>query len=176
MATEEIVLDREDITALSSDTRVAIVKALDARPMTVSELAGHLKLSKSTVHEHLAVLADTGMVVEDGNRKWRYYSLTEKSKRLLHPGPDHRIFILLGTSIVTLILGAALLTAFFRGFVVQDGSTFHDPLLLVAGEAFLFVTFALWYLALRPRLRMKCVSGRGEPGNADGHDGGSRKI
>jgi len=155
VATEEIVLDREDITALSSDTRVAIVKVLDARPMTLSELAGHLGLAKSTVHEHLSMLADRGMVMEDEDRKWRRYSLTEKSKRLLHPGPDHRIFILLGTSIVTLILGAALLTSFFRGFVVQDGSTLHDPHLLVAGEVFLFVTFALWYLVLRPLRKAK---------------------
>jgi DNA-binding transcriptional ArsR family regulator len=158
VATEEIVLDRADIAALSSDTRVAIVKALDTRPMTVSELAGHLGLAKSTVHEHLSMLADRGMVTEDEDRKWRHYSLTERMRRLLRPGNSHRISILLGTSLVTLTLGAVLLATYFRGYTVQGGSTLRDPLLLFAGEAFLFVTFALWYLVLRPLRKAKKAS------------------
>jgi len=126
-----------------SDTRVEIEKALDTRPMTVSELAGHLGLAKSTVHEHLSMLADRGMVTVDEDRKWRRYSLTERMRRLLRPGTSHRISILLGTSLVTLTLGGVLLAAYFCGYTVHGSSTHRDPLLLFAGEVFLFVTFAL---------------------------------
>ena len=150
MMTEEIVLDCADIAALSSDTRVAIIKALNIRPMTVSELAGHLGLAKSTVHEHLCTLADRGMVTKDEDRKWRYYSLSERMRRILRPGNNHRISIQLGTSLVTLTLGVAFLTMFFRGYTLQGGSTLYDPILLFCGEAFLFVTFALFYLIIRP--------------------------
>jgi len=72
--------------ALSSDTRVEIIKALNIRPMTVSELAVHLDLAKSTVHEHLCILADRGMVTKDEDRKWRYYSLSERMRLILRPG------------------------------------------------------------------------------------------
>jgi len=68
---EETTLDRDDLAALSSDVRVMILKALDSRPMTVSELADRLGLAKSTVHEHLAVLADADLVAHEGARKWR---------------------------------------------------------------------------------------------------------
>jgi hypothetical protein len=59
---EETALDRGDIAALSSDVRVAILKALDSRPMTTSELADGLGLGRSTVREHLAVLTDADLV------------------------------------------------------------------------------------------------------------------
>lgn len=150
---EEIALDRDDITALSSDVRVMILKALDSRPMTVSELADGLGLAKSTVHQHLAVLASADLVAHASARKLRDYTLTKKAAQLLHPGRDHRITIILGTSLVAMTAGLLCVTSYLRGFAVQGGSVVRDPLLLYAGEALLGVTFVLWYLAMRCRRR-----------------------
>lgn len=149
---EETTLDRDDITALSSDVRVAFLKSLDSQPMTVSELADGLDLAKSTVHQHLAVLADADLVTHENARKWRDYTLTRRAWRILHPGRDHRI-IILGTSLVAMTAGVLCVTSYLRGFVVQGGSVVREPLLLYAGEALLGVTFVLWYLAMRCRRR-----------------------
>jgi Predicted transcriptional regulator len=148
---EETTLDRDDLAALSSDVRVMILKALDSRPMTVSELADRLGLAKSTVHEHLAVLADADLVAHEGARKWRDYTLTRRARRILHPGRDHRIVFLLGTSLVAVTAGALCVASYLRGFTVQGGSVVRDPLLLYAGEVLLGATVVLWCLAVRCR-------------------------
>ncbi len=148
---EETTLDRDDIAALSSDVRVAILKSLDSRPMTVSELADRLGLARSTIHEHLAVLADADLVTHERARKWRDYALTERGRRILHPGQDHRIIILLGTSLIAVTAGALCVASYLRGFTVQGGSVVREPLLLYAGEVLLGATFVLWYLAVRCR-------------------------
>jgi DNA-binding transcriptional ArsR family regulator len=148
---EEIALDRDDITALSSDVRVMILKALDSRPMTTSELAEGLGLAKSTVHEHLTVLASADLVAHESARKWRDYTLTKKGRRILHPGRDHRITIILGTSLVAATAGVLCVASFLHGFTVQGGGVVREPLLLYAGEALLGVTVALWYIAVRCR-------------------------
>lgn len=148
---EETTLDRDDIAALASDVRVAILKSLDSRPMTTSELADGLGLAKSTVHEHLAVLADADLVTHESARKWRDYTLTRRARRILHPGRDHRIVFLLGTSLVAVTAGVLCVASYLRGFAVQGGSVVRDPLLLYAGEALLGATVVLWYLALRCR-------------------------
>jgi DNA-binding transcriptional ArsR family regulator len=144
----EITLDRDDITALDSDVRIAILKTLDSRSMTVSELADELGLARSTVHEHPAVLADADLVTHENARKWRDYGLTKRARRILHPGKDHRIIFLLGTSLVAMTAGVLLVASFLRGFAVQGGSVVREPLLLYAGEALLGVTLVLWCLAL----------------------------
>ena len=144
----EITLDRDDITALDSDVRIAILKTLDSRSMTVSELADELGLARSTVHEHPAVLADADLVTHANARKWRDYGLTKRARRILHPGKDHRIIFLLGTSLVAMTAGVLLVASFLRGFAVQGGSVVREPLLLYAGEALLGVTLVLWCLAL----------------------------
>ena len=150
---EKIALDRGAIAALSSDVRVAILKALDTRPMTMSELADRLGLARSPIHGHLSVLADADLVHHENARKWRDYTLTEKGRRILHPGRDHRIIIILGTSLVAMTAGVLCVTSFLHGFTIQGGSVVREPLLLYAGEALLGVTFVLWYLAMRCRRR-----------------------
>ncbi len=63
MPLEEIIIDKDSIDVLSSDTRVAILKSLDSsRRMTITGLTDALNLSKSTVHEHLTRLVEAGFV------------------------------------------------------------------------------------------------------------------
>jgi len=63
MPPEEIIIDKDSIDVLSSDTRVAILKSLDSSGrMTITGLTDALNLSKSTVHEHLTRLVEAGFV------------------------------------------------------------------------------------------------------------------
>lgn len=93
----KIVLDAESFKALASDTRLQILKALDARPLTVSEMSRLLALNKATVFEHLKQLmaAELTKREEDPARKWVYYKLTWKGKNVLHP-ENAQIFLMLG--------------------------------------------------------------------------------
>lgn len=92
----KIVLDAESFKALASDTRLQIIKALDARPLTVSELSRLLTLNKATVFEHLKQLMAAELTKRDGDpaRKWVYYRLTWKGRNILHP-ENAQIFLML---------------------------------------------------------------------------------
>lgn len=124
----KIVLDAESFKALASDTRLQILKALDARPLTVSELSRLLALNKATVFEHLKQLlaAELAKREEDPARKWVYYKLTWKGKNVLHP-ENAQIFLMLGLG--ALGLGAGILqTAFLlRQRFGSSGDTTIDP-------------------------------------------------
>ncbi|MBO8181644.1 MAG: winged helix-turn-helix transcriptional regulator [Archaeoglobus sp.] len=65
-------------------SRSRILSQLKSRPYTISELAKITGYSKPTLAYHLEKLCETGMVkrVENG-RKWVYYELTEKGRKLI---------------------------------------------------------------------------------------------
>ena len=80
---EPFILDREAIKVLAVDTRLDILKLLDERPHTLTELATDLELAPATVSEHLGKLEDAGLIEKrDEGRKWKYYRLTAEGKRL----------------------------------------------------------------------------------------------
>lgn len=106
---DRITLDREVFKALASDTRLDILKALDVRQKTVTELARELDLNKATVFEHLEKLTQVELVnkLED-DRKWVYYQLSWKGRRLLHP-EKITLALLLSTALGTLLTAFAAL-------------------------------------------------------------------
>lgn len=107
-AVDKITLDREVFKALASDTRLDILKALDVRQKTVTELAKELDLNKATVFEHLEKLAAVNLiqkVEEDVERKWVYWQLSWTGRRLLHP-EKITLAVLLSTA------GGSVMTAF----------------------------------------------------------------
>lgn len=82
----KITLDQESFKALASDVRVGILKVLDERRQTVTDLSNHMNLSKPTLLEHLEKLQAAGLVKRvDEGRKWIYYELSDKGKKILHP-------------------------------------------------------------------------------------------
>src|ERR1051325_8588547 len=123
---DKITLDRDTFKALASDTRLDILKALDERQKTVTELAKQLDLDKSTVFEHLEKLAAVGLIqkLEDERsegdgpsedapqraRKWVYWQLSWKGRRLLHPEAITLALVLssAGASLVTAVMAAWL--------------------------------------------------------------------
>jgi DNA-binding transcriptional ArsR family regulator len=104
MEDEKITLDRESFRALSSDTRVAIMKSLDRRRKMLTELSKQLSMSPSTVKEHMDHLAKAGLVVQiDDGHKWKYYELTRKGENVLHP-VGTKIWIILSVSILGMLV------------------------------------------------------------------------
>ncbi len=103
----------ETFKALASSTRLQVLRALDDRRKTLSELAKELELNKATVHEHLGILLATGLIKkrDDEGRKWIYYELTWQGERLLHPQETTTFAVLLGFSVLAAGGGIAMLGA-----------------------------------------------------------------
>ncbi len=109
MASDEIVLDRDSFKALAADSRVAILKKLASRRMTGTELSEEMGFSPSTVKEHLDNLEKVGLVEkarESGGseRKWKYYELTSKGRRIVEPkGVPAQVWLVLGLAFIGLV-------------------------------------------------------------------------
>lgn len=124
-----LTLDKDAFKALSSDTRVNILKALDERQMTVSELARVLDLHKATVFEHLERLQETKLVERwETDRKWVYYALTWRGRRILHPEKIN-IAILLSTAGSSIAAGLVALWVHLTSptTAATDGSQAAPP-------------------------------------------------
>jgi DNA-binding transcriptional ArsR family regulator len=84
---EEMTVSKNLMKTLTVDTRTNILKALEKRPMTASELSRRLGKHVTTVSEHLDILKNTDLVerVERPGRKWVYYKLTKPAQKILNP-------------------------------------------------------------------------------------------
>lgn len=106
-----ITLDQESFKALASEVRVDILKKLDERRQTVTDLSGLLDLSKPTLLEHLEKLQAAGLVKRvDEGRKWIYYELSQKGKKLLHP-EKVAIVLALSSAVALAAIGLFLILA-----------------------------------------------------------------
>ncbi len=128
MEDEKITLDMKAFQTLASDTRIGILKSLDQRRKTLTELSKQSGLSASTVKEHMDKLAGAELVrmVDDGH-KWKYYELTRRGSKILHPGTA-KIWVMLA------------LSAFGMFYVFWDALRWAQPAMLMravgeAGEA-----------------------------------------
>ncbi len=69
-----VITYRGDVwTALGDPTRKAIFELLLERPRAVVELAGELPVSRPAVSQHLRVLKDVGLVIDQPNGSRRIY-------------------------------------------------------------------------------------------------------
>lgn len=67
----------EYLKELTSPPRPSILRALDERPMYVTELTDVVDRAKGTLSRHLRTLEELGVVRPDRSpRKWKYYHLT----------------------------------------------------------------------------------------------------
>jgi len=123
MQEEKITLDKDVFRTLASGTRVDILKSLDKRRKTLSELSSQFGMSVSTVKEHLDNLVAVGLIVQmDEGHKWKYYELTKKGKSILHP-EDKKIWILLGMAalgMLGLVFDLASKTFYAASFSAMD--------------------------------------------------------
>ncbi len=106
MEEDKITLDRETFKALAVDSRVKILRILDDRQHTLSDLAEELEMAPSTIKEHLDTLVAAGLIKQvDKGMKWKYYRLTSKGKELLNPY-EKKVWIVLATSLLALAVSA----------------------------------------------------------------------
>lgn len=107
----KIELDRQSFEALASETRVAILKELDHGQRTLAQLSETFAADKAGLHRHLEKLVEGGLVQREESRKWVYYSLTWKGKRLVNPDETTRVVLLLSAAAPLLTVGMILLVA-----------------------------------------------------------------
>ena len=118
----KITLDQESFKALASDVRVEILKRLDARRETVTDLSNLLSLSKPTLLEHLEKLQAAGLIKRiDEGRKWIYYELSDKGRKVLHP-ERVAITLALASAVALAFIGAAFLLFTGNGLVAAPGT------------------------------------------------------
>jgi len=167
-----ITLDQDSFKALASEVRVEILKRLDERRATVTDLSTLMALSKPTLLEHLEKLQAAGLVKRmDEGRKWIYYELTGKGHKILHP---ERVTIIVSLCLSILLAGAGI-AAVAAGYIWPGGSagmgTVYSgtaparalgiphvaaPILFGFGlvaSALWFIAFAIYYKQLGDRRR-----------------------
>lgn len=103
---EVISLDQQSFKALAGEKRISILKSLNERRKTQTELSNELKISVPTIKEHLELLEKACLVQEiNDNHKWKYFELTRKGQKLLKPNEDMKIMLVLSTSFIAMLAG-----------------------------------------------------------------------
>jgi DNA-binding transcriptional ArsR family regulator len=64
---------------LSVDKRIEIIELLKEESMNVNALAEALKITQSAVSQHLRVLRSAGLVKDERQGYWIYYSLNREA-------------------------------------------------------------------------------------------------
>jgi ArsR family transcriptional regulator len=70
--------------AFSDETRLRILKMLEARPLCVCEIQHVLKGSQPNVSHHLKTLSEAGLVDSKRDGLWIAYRITDKPETPLH--------------------------------------------------------------------------------------------
>ena len=70
--------------AFSDETRLRILKMLEARPLCVCEIQHVLKGSQPNVSHHLKTLAEAGLVDSKRDGLWIAYRIADKPETPLH--------------------------------------------------------------------------------------------
>ncbi|MDP2795946.1 MAG: winged helix-turn-helix domain-containing protein [Methanoregula sp.] len=126
MNSGEIILNRDIFRILASTKRIAILKNLAQKKMTISELSRDLHIAKSTVHEHLALMTDVGLVIPGpDDHRWKYYEITPKGSLLLEPDISMRFVLILSSSGFVIIAGSV--AAFVVDSILQVSAVSSFP-------------------------------------------------
>ena len=103
-----ITLNRKTFKALASETRVDILKALEERRKTLTELSKELDMKPSSMKEQVDKLRKSDLIkLNDEGRKWKYYEITKTGKKILNPY-ETKVMIVLSTTLI-----AALTSTYF---------------------------------------------------------------
>ena len=107
MEEDRLEVSKDLLKTVSADTRVDILKALEKRPMTASELSRRLTRHVTTIAEHMEMLRGSNLVerVERPGRKWVYYKLTKDGKKVLHPESYKWVMVI---SILFIVVASSL--------------------------------------------------------------------
>ncbi|MEA3190350.1 MAG: hypothetical protein QOD77_932 [Thermoplasmata archaeon] len=119
----ELPLDDALLKVLSSESRREIMRLLAERRMTGAELATRLELGKPAVSEHLKKLLEAGLIdrFDDPERRWVYYSLSQRGRSILEP-QRVRFYLVLAVAALALMLGMALALGLVAFLEKQDAA------------------------------------------------------
>jgi len=109
---EELKISKKLLKTLTVETRTDILKSLEIRSMTASELSRKLDKHVTTVSEHLDVLKESNLIerVERPGRKWIYYKLTKSGENIVRPHSFKLVFVFI-TIFLTFVGGLYVITA-----------------------------------------------------------------
>lgn len=160
MPPHDILLGRDMLEVLSSGQRVQIMKHLDRKRMTITELSQEMQCAKSTVHHHVEKLIASGFVAaDDDGHRWVYLELTACGHTILHPSDDTRIVLLLMSIPLAFLGGAVLVVLYLTQPTLYTGDAsplWHMPggVYLAGGIGLFGVGFALAaHVILRKKIR-----------------------
>ncbi len=110
------------IKVLSSDIRRDILKKLNTRNKTVSELSRELKIGKSTLFYNISMLLETSLVkkLENGN-EFVYYEITDSAKELFDSKEKIKFTILLTSTIIAFLGGIVSIYRSFENVMPTPG-------------------------------------------------------
>ncbi|MBI5225759.1 winged helix-turn-helix transcriptional regulator [Candidatus Micrarchaeota archaeon] len=100
-----VELDARAFKALSSPTRVELLKKLRHKPRSLTSLAYESKLSVQATDEHLHKLVTAGLVEKDKKSKWAYYQLTPAGASLVRTDRQP-VYLMLAVSVMLLLAAA----------------------------------------------------------------------
>ncbi|MFH1586424.1 MAG: winged helix-turn-helix domain-containing protein [Candidatus Diapherotrites archaeon] len=120
----ELTLSSTEFKALSSDTRVQIIKLLKERNHTLTEIASKMEMASPSIKQHLDILLKSEIIEQiDEGRKWKYYTLTRKGKNLLEGDEsDTTILIVLSISAIALVGFLLLFASSFGIYYMSTGT------------------------------------------------------
>jgi DNA-binding transcriptional ArsR family regulator len=83
------------LKVLADETRLRIVRVLKGRVLCVGAIASHLDVTQGAVSQHLRVMRDAGLVIDEKRGYYVHYRLNEQTlvrwrkqiDELLAPGP-----------------------------------------------------------------------------------------
>jgi len=131
----KITIDMHTFKALASDTRLDILKALDGKKLSLSDICKATNLNKATLHEHLSKLYEAGLVKknEREGHKWVYYKLSWKGEGLLHP-ENTKIVVMFCITFISLLVAVMLLVNFAQPIVLGMAETHGDTMYIYEAE------------------------------------------
>ncbi len=123
----KVTLDREAFKALASDTRLDILRTLDGKKMSLTEISRATNLNKATLHEHLSKLLEADLVKRKDREghKWVYYKLSWKGESLLHP-ENTKIVVMFSIAFVTLMAGIVQMFLYAKGTIQSQFDSFSS--------------------------------------------------
>lgn len=83
----------ELLKALADETRLKILFLLSRQEMAVCEFINALKLSQPAVSHHLKILKQAGLIKDNREGKWIFYSINPESFIKCFNNLDERLFL-----------------------------------------------------------------------------------
>lgn len=140
----KVELDRKALFALASDSRIEILKELQAQRRTVTQLADSLDIDKGAIHRHLKKLEEGGLVTRYEDHGFVYYGLSWKARDLIAPGENTKIVITFALSLLLVIGAVWAFVVSFAGGAFQSGEGAPAPMASNASSPEMTGWFVSW--------------------------------